>query len=312
MRALLRRFGNSCLALVPPCAIRACLKSFAAHPELSARCGFDVVPRRFYSPIPLPEEIDIHQLALPRHLPGVDLREANALLLLDELIRFAPEIAEVPRHRSPGCILWMENDTYADFDAATLYAMLRHLKPRRYIEVGCGMSTRASTLALARNTSEGNFCRADYIEPYPTTQFLELELPGTLQRRRIQDVPLDVFQRLEAGDVLFIDTSHVLKTQGDVEFELLRVLPILAPGVWVHVHDIFTPYDYPSEWVLSAPRSGNNEQYALECMLSGGKIWQVELPVHYLWRDRRSQLDRLCAGTLIRPAAFWMRRTSDR
>lgn len=308
MRALLRRVANSCAACVPPYLVRVVLKTFSDRPELAARGGFDVVPRVFYSPIPLPEEIDASKLDQVRYLPGIDLRESAALKLLDELIAFAPEIARIPRHRSADCLLWLENGTYADFDAATLYAMLRHLKPKRYVEVGCGFSSRASSLALSRNEADGKACQCDYVEPFPSAQFLELKLPGTFHRKKVQEMPLEVFQKLEAGDVLFIDTSHVLKTQSDVEFELLRVLPLLKPGVWVHVHDIFTPYDYPAEWVLGAPRAGNNEQYGLECLLSGGCDWQVELPVHFLWRQQRARLNQLVRGTTNRPAAFWMRK----
>ena len=289
--------------------MRTFLKAFLAHPEFAERAGFHVVPTVFWSPLPNLAEIDRARFDRPRELPAIDLRLDDGLALLGELLRFAPETARFPRHREPGCLLWLENGTYADFDAATLYAMLRHLRPRRYVEIGCGFSTRASTLALARNAEEGTACSSHFIEPYPSDLFLELKLPGAFHRRKIQDVPLDLFRQLEAGDVLFIDTSHVLKVQGDVEHELLRVLPSLAPGVWVHIHDIFTPYDYPVEWFTALPRGGNNEQYALECLLSGGSAWQVRLPVHLLWREHRARLDPLCPGTVDRPAAFWIERT---
>ena len=87
-------------------------------------------------------------------------------------------------------------------------------------------------------------------------------------------MPVERFKQLQAGDVLFIDTSHVIKAQNDVEYELLRVLPSsLNAGVVVHIHDIFTPYDYPAEWLvgsLSRTDGGNNEQYALRMPVDGG------------------------------------------
>lgn len=311
MKLLLRRITDTLAALVPPAAVRYWLKSFANHPELAERAGYNVVPRVFWSPIPNIHEINRTLLAEQRTLPGINLQVSNALVLLDQLTRFASEIAQIPIHRSSECICWLDNGTYAGFDAATLYAMLRHLQPSRYIEVGCGYSTRASTLALLRNVADGQNCESHFIEPYPSDQFLELKLPGTYHRQRIEQVPLELFGQLEAGDVLFIDTSHVLKTQNDVEHELLRILPSLKPGVWVHVHDIFTPYDYPEEWVLGSPRAGNNEQYALECLLSGGGAWQPRLPLHLLWRDHRATLDRLRPGAPDRPAAFWMQRVGS-
>ncbi len=312
IRKQFRTMGNAALQWMPRNLRRKLLKGFSDQPELAEECGFQVMPRVFYSPAPLLDEIARERLLEERPLPGIDLRLPSALSLVETLARhYSPEIAEIPRERTPGMLMWMENASYQDFDTATLYGVLRHLKPRRYVEVGCGYSSRTSTLALRKNAAEGTACEALYIEPYPAPHLLEIEseLSGPLLRRRIQDVPLETFTGLQSGDVLFIDTSHVIRTQNDVEHELLRVLPSLAPGVWVHIHDIFTPYDYPEEWVFSVPRAGNNEQYALECLLSGGDRFQVELPVYCLWRRHRAALDRLCSHTTDRPAAFWIQRT---
>jgi hypothetical protein len=309
VRRQLRDFGNTLLGFMPLSLRRMLLKGFADRPELAESAGHLVLPRRFDTPGPIVEEISRELLKRPRVLPGIDLRTDSALALLASLVeKFAGEIAQIPRERTPECILWMENHTYQDFDTATLYAMLRHLKPKRYVEVGCGFSSRTSTLALRRNATEGATCDAHYIDAWPAEHLREIELPGPLHGQRVQDVPLELFTALEAGDVLFIDTSHVLKTQSDVEWELLHIVPALKPGVWIHFHDIFTPYDYPEEWVIGVPRGGLNEQYGVECLLSGGARFQVELPVHYLWKDHRAALDRLCANTTDRPAAFWFRR----
>jgi hypothetical protein len=136
-----------------------------------------------------------------------------------------------------------------------------------------------------------------------------MKLPGEFLRQKVEQVPLERFQRLDAGDVLFIDTSHVIKVQNDVEFEFLHILPLLKPGVVVHIHDIFTPYDYPAEWLVgNGPnRGGNNEQYALECLLSGGADWEVVLPVFLLWKDHREALRPLVESN-GRPGAFWIRK----
>jgi hypothetical protein len=284
------------------------MKVFLTRPDLADRAGFHVCPAVFWSPVPDPREIDLPGLLQRRALPAVDLREKHALATLAALTAFAPEIQQIPRHRSPDCPIWLENDGYNDFDAASLYAMIRWLKPKRYVEVGCGLSTRASTLALARNAAEGSKTESLFIEPFPGPNFVGLPLPGPHLEQKIQHVPLEIFTKLEAGDVLFIDTSHVLKTQSDVEHELLRVLPSLQAGVWVHIHDIFTPFDYPEEWITGHPRGGNNEQYALECLLSGGDRWKIELPVYYLFREFQSALQALCPGGFQRPGAFWITR----
>lgn len=293
---------------VPVAIIRGLLKSFYNYPELAERAGFQVHPRVFYSPLPDPDEVNRATLREKRSLPGVELAAHRSLALLNQLAGFASELAEIPRQKTAGALTWYENGTYADFDAATLYAMLRHLKPSRYIEIGCGFSSRTSTFALNRNAREGAPCACTYIEPYPPQHLAEVKLAGNLLKQKVQEVPLTCFQELQAGDVLFIDTSHVLKVQNDVEFELVHVLPSLKPGVWVHIHDIFTPYDYPEEWIVGRVRGGNNEQYALECLLSGGDDWEVVLPVYWLWREHRAELDRLMSGAVERPAAFWIRK----
>jgi hypothetical protein len=121
-------------------------------------------------------------------------------------------------------------------------------------------------------------------------------------------LPLDLFMRLEAGDVLFIDTSHVLKVQSDVARELVQIIPSLAPGVWVHFHDVFSPYDYPEDWVRHKIRFCANEQYGVECLSSGGDHYEVLLPMYLLWMERRADLQRLFPRGRSRPQSFWIRK----
>ena len=129
---------------------------------------------------------------------------------------------------------------------------------------------------------------------------------GEFLQKKVQEVPSEIFNALEAGDVLFIDTSHVLKIQSDVEHELLHILPLLKPGVWIHVHDVFSPYDYPEDCVRMPVRMSWNEQYALECLLTGGGRYQVELPLHLPWREHRAALQPRFPRGQTRPHIFWM------
>ena len=194
-------------------------------------------------------------------------------------------------------------------DAVTLYSMIRHIKPKRLIEVGCGYSSRCSAAALKRNLAEGSPCEATYIDPYPSPVLAGIELPGKFVKQKIERIPLEVFQALESGDVLFIDTSHVIKMQNDCEYEFIHVLPSLKPGVYVHIHDIYTPFDYPVDWSVGpgTQRGASNEQYAMECLLSGGGDWETVLPVHQLWREQRQLLAPM-GGTDDRPTAYWIRK----
>ena len=126
---------------------------------------------------------------------------------------------------------WFANDWFSDFDAASLYALLRHLKPKRYVELGCGFSSLMSSRALARNLADGFACDVVYADPHPRLDIAKLLACGRLLEHRVQDVPFELFTGLEAGDVLFIDTSHVVKFQSDVVHTLVTILPSLKPGV---------------------------------------------------------------------------------
>lgn len=308
MRHKLRITFDALIGAIPAPLLKGFLKTFHNHPDLAERVGFQVYPKVFYSPFPDPAMVDIQRLREKRLLPGINIDTAKTLALLEHISRFTDEMGQFPRNRADQSITW--SHTYPSLDTAALYAMIRYLKPRRYIEIGCGWSSHVSSAAILRNHSEGIACEALYIEPYPPAHLAEVKLPGVFLQEKVERVPLDSFQRLEAGDVLFIDTSHVIKVQNDVEHEFLRILPSLRAGVNVHIHDIFTPYDYPEEWLIGSGsnRGGGNEQYALECLLSGGNDWEVVLPVHMLWREHRTQLSKLLPGATDRPAAFWIRK----
>lgn len=307
IRNYIYRLLNFLVRTAPVGMTRRLLRALFMQPDVARRAGYTVYPLVHYNPFPDPAEVDATQLKLKRTLPGLNLNLPAALALLPELARQKAGVDEYLNGRRGDLKAWAQ--TYGSVDSATLYAMLRHLKPRRYVEVGCGFSSRASAAALRQNETEGHPCAALYIEPYPPAYLAELLLPGEFLKKKIQQVPLERFQQLEAGDVLFIDTSHVIKVQNDVEFELLHLLPSLKAGVHVHIHDIFTPYDYPEEWLIGsgANLGGANEQYALECLLSGGKNWEVTLPVFLLWKEHRQLLNQLVDSD-DRPAAFWIRK----
>jgi len=133
---------------------------------------------------------------------------------------------------------------YTPVDALVLYMMMRHSKPKRYIEVGSGLSTYYCSLAAEKNASEGLPLQMTCIEPHPYERLYTL--PGVyVIPKEVQDVELSFFQQLEAGDVLFIDSTHILNIDGDVPFLYLEVLPSLKVGVTIHIHDVPFPYNIP-------------------------------------------------------------------
>ena len=188
--------------------------------------------------------------------------------------------------------------------------MLRHLRPARYLEVGSGYTT-----ALALDTNErylGGAMELTAIEPYP-------ELLGGVTRsgdrvevlaEPVQSVPMERFRSLGAGDVLFVDCSHVLKTGSDVQHLYTNVLPVLAPGVYVHVHDIFWPFEYLRHWV-EAGRAWN-EAYLLHAFLLFNDAFEIVLWNHYLALVHRDVVEAELPQMLETPGgAIWLRRTSE-
>jgi predicted O-methyltransferase YrrM len=212
-----------------------------------------------------------------RRLPGIDLRVDKQLKLLEEF-DYADELRAIPSQAGRSLSPYYENPSFAPVDGAVYHCLLRHFKPRRVVEVGSGQSTRFAANALAMNSVEGHAGELLAIEPYESP---ELERLGvTVIRRRVEDVGDAVFRRLRAGDVLFIDSSHVVRPGGDVAYLLLEVVPALAPGVVVHIHDVFTPDDYPAEW--SRRRWFWTEQYVVEALLTYNAKLEIILTVHHL------------------------------
>ena len=303
---LLRTTGYRAVEHAPHRALHWFLQALQTRPELAEAVGYQVYPRSYTSPLPLKEETDLAALQRKRFLPGIELNQQHALALVDRIAPYVGELASTPYERRDGEPFWFANSWFNDFDAATLYALLRHVAPKRYVELGCGFSSIMSSRALARNGQGGSPCDALYADPHPRLDVVDLLEGARFVRKRVQDLPLDVFTGLDAGDVLFVDTSHVVKTQSDVVHTLVTVLPMLTPGVWVHFHDVFTPYDYPVKWVTN-PLFSNNEQYAVEALLTGGDRFIVELPLYFLWREHPADMERFFPRGKLQPQGLWIR-----
>lgn len=268
-----------------------------------------VMPIRdhYYEPLFHPRHLRA-PLDQPRRLPGIDLDVPRQLALLESL-RYQEELLAFPVHPpAPGEFGYL-NRSFGPGDAEILYAMIRHLKPRRIVEIGSGNSTLIAAAAVRRNLVDapGTTCEHVCVEPY---EMPWLERTGVqVLRRRVEEVGLERFRALEADDLLFIDSSHVIRPQSDVLTEFLEILPSLRPGVVVHVHDIYTPRDYPDERLRHEVRFWN-EQYLLEAMLSGNRDFRVLLALHHLWSEHRDRLVACCPmlGRLPGnvPASFWM------
>jgi len=269
-----------------------------SRPNLSDRWGYHIRPIHYYEPLPDFRSITLEQITRRREFPGIDFGWDDQLALLNELTAYRDELSTLDFN--------FDNGFFNTFDAAAYYSLIRHLKPQRIIEIGGGYSTQLAAKAL---TSNGNG-KLTCIEPYP--ERLNGASPSVeLIQKRVEEIDVAFFSCLAANDILFIDSSHTVKFGSDVCYEFLELLPRLAPGVWVHVHDIFFPHDYPAEWLIER-RLALNEQYLLEAFLSFNGQFKVALANYWLCVDHRNDAARLWPN--VSPTAgassLWMKRVA--
>jgi predicted O-methyltransferase YrrM len=249
-------------------------------------------PGHFYSPIPSVEALKLKENEIfnvfPHELPGIELNENKQLALFDELKRYYDE-QPFKAQQQNGFRYHFENNAFSYFDAIILFCMIRHLKPKRIIEVGSGYSS-----CIFLDTNElffGNSIECTFIEPYPE---LLMSLITEEDKARIeiipknlQDVPESRFESLNVGDILFIDSSHISKTGSDVNYIFSKILPLIKSGVYIHFHDIFYPFEYPKEWVYQG--RAWNEAYLLQAFLQYNNQFKIEIFNSYLdkfYKDR--------------------------
>jgi hypothetical protein len=261
-----------------------------SRPHLSDRWGYHIRPIHYYEPLPDFRTITAEQITRRRSFPGIDFQWEDQLALVNKLAEYQQELTNLD----------LKNDYFSGFDAAAYYALIRHLKPRRVIEIGGGYSTRIARIALDSN----GLGRLIVIDPYPDRVNGNVELI----EKRVEEIDVEFFSQLEANDVLFIDSSHTVKFRSDVCFEFLEILPRLAPGVWIHVHDIFFPHDYPAEWLIDR-RLALNEQYLLEAFLSFNDRFQIALANYWLLLDHDNQAARLWPAN-AGASSLWIKRVA--
>ena len=280
---------------VPKRAAHHLLFLAQSQPEISDRWGYHIRPIHYYEPIPDYRSITAEQIKCRRSNPSINFHWPEQLALVNELAAYSDELKSVAFN--------FENEYFGGFDAAIYYALIRHLKPQRIIEVGGGYSTQIAQQALTGNGAGHLTC----IEPYPEERLVGAKPDVTLIQKRVQELDLAFFSCLEANDILFIDSSHVAKFGSDVCYEFLEVLPSLSRGVWIHVHDIFFPHDYPSEWLLNR-RMAWNEQYFLEAFLSFNRTFSPQLANSWICLEHRAEAANVWPMALAGASSFWMKR----
>jgi predicted O-methyltransferase YrrM len=291
------------------------LKSTRAKLIAASRAQRDMwaPPGHFYSPIPSVAELRLNEAKIftrPRMIRGVDLCEQRQLQLLKELAAFYREQPFTPQAQ-PGRRYFFENPNYSYNDAIVLYCMIRHLRPRRIVEIGSGHSSCA--MLDVNEQFFGNSIACTFIDPYPEllrdllrdSDFPRIRILG----RKVQEVGIEVFRELEPSDILFIDSSHVTKTGSDVNHIVFKILPSLREGVYVHFHDIFFPFEYPAAWVYEG--RGWNEAYLLRAFLQYNRGFEMVFFNSFLMENHRDAFEAAMPMCLKVPGAnLWLKKTA--
>lgn len=278
---------------------------------LLMKVGVFPILDHYYDPMINPRKYLERPLNQDRELASIDLNLKTQIDLLNQFT-YADELRSFPLHSIAPATYYYLNDSYGPGDAEYLYNMIRHFQPKQIIEIGSGNSTLMAQNAIKKNgdLNKSYHCRHICIEPYEQP-WLE-ELGVEVKREKVEDIDTSIFTSLEANDILFIDSSHIIRPQGDVLHEYLTILPLLKPGVLIHIHDIFTPKDYPEEWVVNKHYFWN-EQYLLEAFLSYNSSFEIIGSLNYLkhhhFEDLKLKCPLLSDFPACEPGAFWIRKT---
>ena len=251
-------------------------KEYKLQQEKSVPTMF--LPGHYYSPIVDPstiaEYVEKQYLQEPGDIKGIHFDE-------DAMVRFWKENAEFIKNtpfseHDDGKNRYYYDNDFPYGDAMTLRAMIAHFKPKNVIEVGSGFSSA---------------CMLDAVDHVGLSDFTMTCIDPDADRLRsrlreedrsrvdiieglVQDVPVSTFSKLKENDILFIDSTHVLKTASDVHYELFSILPSLNKGVLIHFHDIQYPFEYPRQWLFENNYSWN-EIYALRAFLMYNSAFEV-------------------------------------
>jgi predicted O-methyltransferase YrrM len=272
--------------------------------------GYDVLRSGPYSPVPDLDRLPASTWTAAAPMPGLELDLDAQLALLRsleaELAEFTPPVGSPGDERG----FYVANPSYGPVDATILHALVRSRRPARVLEVGAGFSTLVIAGAAARNAAAGAPVEHRVVDPQPSGVLDAVRADIDLRVEDARRIPLEELAALEAGDVLFIDTSHAVRPGGEVLYLLLEALPALRPGVLVHVHDVFRPYEYPRR-LYEEFGVAWQEQHLLQAFLAFNPRFAPRCAAHALFRRRPAELAALIPrfGAVEElPSAFWFER----
>jgi len=267
------------------------------------KVGLLPVRDHYYQPLINPGRHLIKPLREDRPLPGIGWNISEQLDLLRSF-HFNTELEQFSIDKKQELAYYYKNGSFESGDGEYLYNMIRWIQPAKFVEIGSGFSTLMAQNAITKNN---NGCQHICIEPYEVEWIHQLGVE--VIRKKLEETDLSVFRSLQKDDILFIDSSHIIRPQGDVLLEYLEILPQLQPGVIIHVHDIFTPKDYLDQFIFTNHYMWN-EQYLLEALLTHSKsfkiIGAVNFLKHHYWEELAAKCPILAQQVYREPGSFWM------
>ena len=282
------------------------LTNFPLSKKILLKIGVFPIIDHYYEPLFNHKHLR-YSLRKDRELPGIDFNDTEQLRILDSF-NYNEELLQFPLNKRGNQLeYYYKAEIFTFGDAEYLYNIIRLFRPKKIIEIGSGYSTLMSKNAIRKNI-EDNIeynCEHTCIEPYQNNWLKEIGV--NLIIKKVEEVELDVFKSLQKNDILFIDSTHIIRPQGDVLYEYLEILPTLNKGVLIHIHDIFTPKDYRDIWV---GENFWNEQYLLEAFLSFNKDFRIIGATNYLSHKYSELFSGKCPMYKkfpdAEPGSFWM------
>lgn len=288
--------------------------------NVSQALGIHITRNHYYEPIPDTRDIKKTLWNKAAVLVGMKMYEERQLKLLEETqSKYRYEYDRIPANRTSrakGHEYYTNNSAFEAVDGEILYSFIRKFKPDQIIEIGSGYSTYLSAKAICENMKDTppRVCRLTAIEPFPR-EALQRGFPGlsALITKKVQEVPLRIFETLKENDILFIDSSHVMKIGSDVQYIIFEILPRVGKGVLIHFHDIFLPSEYPMNWIMNEHRFWN-EQYVLRAFMTFNDKYEVLWSGSFMHINHPDKLERAFSSyvrTKHWPGSFWIKRVEE-
>jgi hypothetical protein len=282
--------------------------SYYKHFEYWEENGFHITPNHFYQPIPDTRSLTKKSFRRKYSLENINLSPGRQQDLLRKFRRYDSELRRIPnKPLKENSGFHFNNYAFDGLDASVYYSMIREFKPKTIIEAGSGWSTRIASLAIEENSQHKTELIS--IEPYPLYFLKSIPNLTKLIKKKVEKIDIKEIDKLTKNDIFFIDTSHVVRTGGDVNFLILEILPKIKKGVLIHIHDIFIPSEYPEQWVKKEHRFWT-EQYLVYAFLMYNKSFEVIMANSYLSEEEESEVKSTFTAP-SRPAggaSLWLRK----